>query len=253
MMMRTLLVDDEPLARQRLRLLLAEEPDVEIIGECANGTEAIAAIEKEAPDLVFLDVQMPGADGFEVLRGLAPEKMPVVIFVTAFDQHAVRAFEAQALDYLLKPFKPSRLTETVARARQHLQNRQAGEAARGILELLGKRPQGPAYLTRLAIRDTERTIFLKTADIDSIEAAGKYVVVHVGKESHLLREALSTLETQLDPEKFLRISRSALVNLDRIKELQPMFKGEHVIVLQNGRHLPMTLGLREVEKALKFS
>ena len=253
MKIRALLVDDESLARQRLRLLLKEETDIEIVGECADGRGAVATVEREAPNLLFLDVQMPGMDGFAVLKAIPPENMPVVIFTTAHEQHAIRAFEAHALDYLLKPFKAARFKDAVARAREHLATRQAGTAAKGLLELLGRRADTPGYLTRLAIKDGDRMIFLKVGDIDTIEAAGKYVVVHSGKENHVLRETLAGLEAQLDPEKFLRISRPAIVNLDRIKELQPMFKGEHVVVLQNGRQLAMTRGLREVEKALKFS
>lgn len=253
MKIRTLLVDDEPHARQRLRLLLADEPDIDIVGECGDGTSAAEAIAREHPDLVFLDVQMPGMDGFEVLKTVPTERMPVVIFTTAHGEHAIRAFEAHALDYLLKPFTTARLKDAVARAREHITTRQAGTAAKGLLDLLGRRTDTPAFLTRLAIKDGDRMVFLKVSDIDSIEAAGKYVVVHLGKENHVLRETLAGLESQLDPEKFLRVSRSAIVNLDQVRELQPMFKGEHVLVLRNGRQLPMTRGLREVEQALKFS
>jgi two-component system LytT family response regulator len=258
MKIRALIVDDEPLARQRVRLLAQAEPDLEIVGECADGSEALAAFARSPPDLLFLDVQMPEMDGFELLERLPRERLPVVIFTTAYDQHAVRAFEAHALDYLLKPFKPERFQAAIARAREHLTSRQAGAAARGLLELLGarkgRRAAAPTpFLTRLTVKTSDAVVVLKTADIDSIEAAGKYVAVHVGRESHILRDTLAALEAQLDPEKFLRISRGAIVNLDRVKELQPMFKGEHVIVLQNGRRLAMTRGLREVEQALRFS
>jgi len=259
MKIRALIVDDEPLARQRIRLLARDEPDLEIIGECASGHDALAAIERDPPALLFLDVQMPEMDGFELLQKLPREKLPAIIFTTAYDQHAVRAFETHALDYLLKPFKPERFQAAVARAREHLANREASTAARGLLDLLAARPNQPAapatahFLTRLTIKTDDKVVVLKTADIDSIESAGNYVAVNVGKESHILRETLGALETQLDPEIFLRVSRSAIVNLDRVKELQPMFKGEHVIVLHNGKRLPMTRGLREVEQALKFS
>ena len=259
MKIRALIVDDEPLARQRIRLLARDEPDLELIGECAGGKDALAAIERDPPNLLFLDVQMPEMDGFEVLQKLPRERLPVVVFTTAYDQHAVRAFEAHALDYLLKPFQPERFKAAVARAREHLANQQASSAARGLLDLLAGRPSLPAatvatnILTRLTIKTDEKMVVIKSADIDSIESAGNYVAVNVGKESHILRETLNALETQLDPEKFLRVSRSAIVNLDRVKELQPMFKGEHIIVLQNGKRLAMTRGLREVEQALKFS
>ena len=258
MKIRALVVDDEPLARQRIRLLAHDEPDLELIGECASGKDALAAIERDPPDLIFLDVQMPEMDGFEVLQNLPRERLPVVVFTTAYDKHAVRAFEAHALDYLLKPFQPERFKAAVARAREHLANQQASSAARGLLDLLAARqglPAAPAatnFLTRLTIKTDDKMVVIKTADIDSIESAGNYVAVTIGKESHILRETLNALAAQLDPEKFLRVSRSAIVNLDRVKELQPMFKGEHIILLQNGKRLAMTRGLREVEQALKF-
>ncbi|HTI70360.1 MAG TPA: LytTR family DNA-binding domain-containing protein [Candidatus Limnocylindria bacterium] len=259
MIIRTLIVDDEPLARQRIRLLARDEPDLEILGECACGPDALVAVERDAPDLLFLDVQMPEMDGFELLQRLPREQLPVVIFTTAYDRHAVRAFETHALDYLLKPLQPGRFKAAVARAHEYLANRQASTAARGLLDLLAARQVPSAvsastpYLTRLTIKGDDKVVVIKTADIDSIESAGNYVAVHVGKESHILRETLNALETQLVPEKFLRVSRSTIVNLDRVKELQPMFKGEHVIVLQSGKRLTMTRGLlREVEQALKF-
>jgi len=256
MKIRALIVDDEPLARQRIRLFARDEPALELIGECPNAADALAAIERDSPDLLFLDVQMPEMDGFELLEKLPRERLPVVIFTTAFDQHAVRAFEAHALDYLLKPFQPERFKAAVARAQEHLATRQASSAARGLLDLLASRQTSPAnvqYLTRLTIKNDDKVSVIKTADIDSIDSAGNYVAVNVGKESHILRESLNALEKQLDPEKFFRVSRSAIVNLDRVKELQPMFRGEHIIVLQNGKRLPMTRGLlREVQQALKF-
>jgi two-component system LytT family response regulator len=271
MKIRTLIVDDEPLARRRVRQLAAEEPDLEFVGECGDGTEALAAIAEHAPDLVFLDVNMPGLDGLGVAQKLPRERAPVIIFTTAYDQHAVRAFEARALDYLLKPLTAERFRAAVARAREHLAERRAGAAARGLLDLLAARqseaasplsspapaPAGSeaqaAYLTRLTIKTDDRLVVLRAEDIDSIEAAGNYVSVHAGKESHILRDTLANLESQLPPEKFLRISRATIVNLDRVKELQPGFKGEHVVVLRDGRKLAMTRGLREVEQALRFS
>jgi two-component system LytT family response regulator len=259
MKIRALIVDDEPLARQRIRMLAQDEPDLDIIGDCASSADALAAIERDPPDLLFLDVQMPEIDGFELLQKLPRERLPLVVFTTAYDKHAVRAFEAHALDYLLKPFQPERFRAAVARAHEHLANKQASSAARGLLELLAARqsssalPTASQCLTRLTIKSDDRVIVIKTADIDSIESAGNYVAVNVGKEAHILRETLNALESQLDPEKFLRVSRSAIVNLDRVKELQPMFKGEHIIVLQNGKRITMTRGmLREVEQALKF-
>jgi len=258
MKIRALIVDDEPLARQRIRLLARDEPDLELIGECGSAADALAVIGRDLPDLLFLDVQMPEMDGFKLLQKLPRDRLPIVIFTTAYDKHAVRAFEAHALDYLLKPFQPERFKAAVARAQEHLATKQASSAARGLLDLLATRQNSPVasavqYLTRLTVKTDDKVSVVKTADIDSIESAGNYVSVNVGKESHILRDSLNALEKQLDPEQFLRVSRSAIVNLDRVKELQPMFKGEHIIVLQNGRRLPMTRGLlRELEQALKF-
>jgi two-component system LytT family response regulator len=253
MKIRTLIVDDEPLARQRIRLLLENETDIEIAGEAADGNAAIAALLNDAPDLLFLDVQMPGMDGFEVIKAIPPDKLPVVIFTTAYEQHALQAFEAHALDYLLKPFKACRFKDAVSHAREQLASRRAGEATKELLDLIGRKSDAPNHLTRLTVKDGGRMVILKVSEIDAIEAAGKYVVVHSGKENHILRETLTALESQLAPNHFLRISRSAIVNLDHIRELQPMFKGEHIVLLRNGLKLPMTRGLREMEHLLKFS
>ncbi len=259
MKIRALIVDDEPLARERIRLFARDMPELEILGECASAEEALAAIERDAPDLLFVDVQMPEMDGFRMLEQLPRERLPLVIFTTAYDQHAVRAFEAHALDYLLKPFQPDRFKAAVTRAQDYFIGRQERSAAQGLLDLLASRqgafslPAASQYLTRLTIKTDDKVVVIKTSEIDSIESAGNYVAVNVGKETHILRDSLSALEKQLDPERFRRVSRSAIVNLDRVKELQPMFKGEHIIVLQNGKSLPMTRGLfREVEQALKF-
>ena len=264
--LRALIIDDEPLARKRIQLLAVDEPELTIIGECASGHDALAAIERDPPDLLFLDIQMPEMDGFELLEKISREHLPLVIFTTAYDQHAVRAFETHALDYLLKPFKPARFKTAVARARAHLADRHSTTAANGLIELLAARqiavppptahaapPPAAHYLSRITVKTGEKVLVVKTADIDSIESAGNYVAVNIGKDCHILRETLNALESQLNPEHFLRVSRSAIVNLDHIKELQPMFKGEHVIILHNGKSLAMTRGLREVEQALKFS
>ncbi len=258
MKIRALIVDDEPLARQRIRLLADDEPDLQCVGECSSGADAIAAIGRNPPDLIFLDVQMPEMDGFAVLEEIPRDRLPAIVFTTAYDKHAVRAFEIHALDYLLKPIEPRRFKAAVARVREHLRTQQTSSAARGLLELLASRKDSTAapaiqYLTRLPIKTGDKVAVVKTADIDTIESAGNYVCVNAGKESYILRETLNALEMQLDPETFLRVSRSAIINLERVKELQPMFKGEHIIVLQNGKRLAMTRGLlREVEQALKF-
>jgi two-component system, LytTR family, response regulator len=249
---RALIVDDEPLARQRVRLLLSEEPDVEAIGESRDGFEAVDQIQATKPDLVFLDVQMPDMDGFEVLRRVPQALLPVVIFTTAYDQHALRAFEVNALDYLLKPFKPTRFKEAVQRTREILANKQAGIATRGLLALLGQTPAPAGQLARLAVKTPGKVAFVEVNEIQAIEAAGKYAVVHVAKENHVLRETMSSLESHLPPQRFLRISRSVIVNIDQIQELQSMFKGENLVVLKNGKSYPTTRPIREIQQRLEF-
>ena len=254
MKIRTLIVDDEPLARERMRMFLAEEPDIEVLAECEDGFKAVEKITATTPDLLFLDVQMPDMDGFEVLRRLPETVLPVVIFTTAHDQHAIRAFDSSALDYLLKPFKPARFKAALQRAREIINNKQAAAAARNLLAALGQ-PAIPAphpQLTRLAVKTEGRVIFVPLETIQAIEAAGKYAVVHVGKENHLLRETMASLEAQLPPTRFLRISRSVIVSIDQIQELQPMMKGENVIVLKNGKRYPTTRPLRELQHKLAF-
>jgi two-component system, LytTR family, response regulator len=252
MKIRALIVDDEQLARQRVRLLLDEEPDVEVIGESADGFDAVEQIQATRPDLLFLDVQMPEMDGFEVLRRIPQALLPVVIFTTAYDQHALLAFEANALDYLLKPFKPARFKGAVQRARDLITNKQAAVAARGLLSLLGQKPAPEGQLTRLAVKTPGKVTFVEVDQIQAIEAAGKYAVVHVGKENHILRETMSSLESHLPPQRFLRISRSVIVNIDQIQELQPMFEGENLVVLKNGKTYPTTRPIREIQQKLEF-
>jgi two-component system LytT family response regulator len=257
MKIRTIIVDDEPLARERVRTLLQSETDFEVICECGNGDEALEAIRKHQPELVFLDIQMPGRDGFEVVKALgqAQDPAPFIIFVTAYDQHAIKAFEVHALDYLLKPFKQTRFQETLARVRRQLSERQTSRLPPQWLALLEQAPAPPPreHLTRIAVRVGERTVFVKTSEIECIESAGNYVVLQVGKENHIVRETLTALESTLDPRQFIRISRSALVNADQIKEFRPLFKGEHAVLLRNGKQLTMTRGLREVQELMKFS
>jgi two-component system LytT family response regulator len=245
MKIRTLIVDDEPLARERIRTLLADEPDLEIIGECANGAEALAAIQNQKPDLLFLDVQMPEMDGFEVLEKISADKIAAVIFVTAYDQYALRAFEVRALDYLLKPFDRERFDKALQRARTQIQQAASGDLNQRLLALLEDLRAEKKWLARLVIKSGGRVFFLKVDEIDWIEAAGNYARLHVARESHLLRETIKNLETQLDPNKFLRINRSTIVRIDRIKELQPWFHGEHVIILQDGTQLTSSRGYRE--------
>ena len=246
------IVDDEPLARERIRTLLAGEADIEVIAECASGADAHAAFRKRAPDLVFLDVQMPEMDGFALLRALAPP-LPLVIFATAFDEHAVPAFEIHALDYLLKPFKPARFRAALVRAREQLAKKTGDDTTRRLLALLESRPKEPAHLSRLVVRDRDRVRFVKTTEIDWLEASGNYVVIHAGKENFVMRETLAALEAQLSPAEFFRLSRSALVRLDRVKEVEPAFNDEHVVVLATGARLSLTRGVRELQDRLRFA
>jgi two-component system LytT family response regulator len=246
MKIRTVIVDDEPLARERLRKLLAAEPDLEIVAECGDGAEAVEVIDRETPDLVFLDIQMPELDGFGVVEHMSPARPPEVVFVTAFNQHAVRAFEVHALDYLLKPFDRERLQRCLARARTRLQQARSGELNQKLTALLAEmRPAETKTADRLAIKTGGKVVFVKTSDIDWIEAADNYVNLHVGADSHLLRETMTAIEARLDPKHFLRVSRSAIVNVDRIKELQPMFHGDYTIILRNGAKLGLSRNYRE--------
>jgi len=242
---RVLLVDDEPLAREMLREMLQNDPQVEIVGESCNGREALEAIRSESPDLIFLDVQMPEVGGFEVLNSLDKDKLPYVIFVTAYDQYAVRAFEVQALDYLLKPFDQERFDVSWQRAKTQLSRDRNSGTDQRILTLLEELKAGNRYLERLVIKAGGRIYFLDTAEIDWIEAEGNYVSVHSAKKSHLLRETISSLESQLDPKKFVRIHRSSIVRLDFIHELQPWFHGEYRVILQDGTQLTLSRNHRE--------
>ncbi len=241
---RVLLVDDESLAREMLREMLQDDPQVTIVGESCNGREALEAVRSHTPDLIFLDVQMPELGGFEVLEALGRE-IPRVIFVTAYDQYAVRAFEVHALDYLLKPFDQERFDISWQRARAQILRDRNGGTDQRILALLEEMKAGNKYLERLVIKASGRIYFLETADIDWIEAEGNYVSVHCAKKSHLLRETISSLEAQLDPKKFLRIHRSSIVRIDRIQELQPWFHGEYRIILQNGTQLTLSRNYRD--------
>ncbi|MGH3111915.1 MAG: LytR/AlgR family response regulator transcription factor [Gaiellaceae bacterium] len=241
---RALIVDDEPLARKRIQRLLKEEPDVEVVGECADGRQAVAAIRRDAPDLVFLDVQMPELDGFGVLEAVGAERMPAVVFVTAYDEHALRAFEVSALDYLMKPFLPERFQRALKRARRQLRSDAEGGTREKLLELLALVGGGRRHLDRLLIKNDSRVYFLKAEEIDWIEAAGNYVQLHVGKDVHLLRETMARLEAGLDPARFLRIHRSTIVNLDRVKEMHPWFSGELVVLLHDGTQLRLSRGYR---------
>jgi two-component system LytT family response regulator len=243
---RTLVVDDEPLARERIRALLSEQPDIDVVGEARDGEEAVSAILAHAPDLVFLDIQMPKMDGFEVIKTIGPENMPLVVFVTAYDQHALKAFDVRALDYLLKPFDRERFAESIGRVRQAIERSGSDEIGRRLLELVRElKPGGAQRSDRLVIKSAGRLFFLRIDEIDWVEAAGNYVKLHVGTDEHLLRETMNGIEVKLDPDKFFRIHRSRIVNMERIKELQPWFNGEYVVILRNGTKLTLSRGYRE--------
>jgi two-component system LytT family response regulator len=242
---RTLIVDDEPIARARVLSLLGDEPDIDVVGECSNGPQAVSAITEKSPDLIFLDVQMPEMDGFEVARTLGPDRMPAVVFVTAFDQYALQAFEVHALDYLLKPFSAQRFKSALSHARQQLAQRQATTIGRQVLEMLPEMGRRERAVDRLVVKSSGRVYFVRIADIDWCEAAGNYVSLHVGQQSHLIRETMSRLESQLDARQFVRVHRSTIVNVDRIQEMRSSFNGEHVLHLRDGTRLTLSRGYRD--------
>lgn len=248
--MRVIIVDDEPLARDRLRSLLAKESDIQIVAECGDGREAVTAIRRENPDLVFLDIQMPELDGFGVLAQLKGGHLPLIIFVTAFDEFAVKAFEVHALDYLLKPFDKDRLKQAVGYARDRLKSPNPADLTdrlNALLETLQPSGggDGRGATDRIAVKLDGRVIFLRPGEIDWIEAQDNYVKLHAGREAHLVRDTLSNFETRLDARRFIRIARSTIVNIDRVKEMQPMFHGEYVVILHDGTKLTMSRGYRE--------
>jgi two-component system LytT family response regulator len=245
---RTLIVDDERIAREGIRMHLAGEQDVEIIGECANGLEAVSSIQEKLPDLVFLDVQMPGLDGFSVIEAVGLDALPAVIFVTAYDKYALRAFDIHALDYLLKPFDRERFLTALARARVHIERAAEDGLNSRLLSLLADLKAGqegllessnirPKYLERLVIKSAGHISFIGVEEIDWIEAADNYVELHAGRDAHLVRETMNALEAKLNPARFLRIRRSTIINIERIKELRPLFKGEYSVILKSGKEL----------------
>lgn len=256
---KTLIIDDEPLARRNLRLLLEKDPQIEILDECRNGREAVKAINAMSPDLIFLDIQMPEMDGFDVLERVGSKKVQAIIFVTAFDQYALKAFDVHALDYLLKPFDDERFAHALERAKRQIEAREIDRLSQRLLALLEGREserkgskQQPDYLTRLMVKVAGRVTLLKVEEIDFIEADGNYAKLHVGRKSHLLREKMHDLEGRLDPAKFVRIHRSVIVNLDRIKEMHPHFNGDYIVVLEDGRKLRLSRTRREnLEARLK--
>jgi two-component system LytT family response regulator len=231
---RVLVADDEQPARQRLIDLLRRDGQVTAVLEASDGLAAVEVIEREHPDLVLLDVQMPELDGLGVLDAVGPEKMPLTVFVTAYDQHAMRAFESNALDYLLKPYSDERLEATLARARKRLREQKAGEFGQRLLHMLAAAPRREQYLDRLVVKSAGTTHFLRVAEIDWIEGAGVYVNLHVAGKALLYRSALNQLETRLDPVRFVRVHRSAIINIDSILRLEPASHGEFDVILKHG-------------------
>ena len=253
MTLRTLIVDDEPVARRRVRRLLRLDPEVQIVGECGDGAAAVDAVRTLSPDLVLLDVQMPELDGFSTLQALSPDEIPVVIFVTAFDRYALRAFDVHALDYLLKPVDGERLAVALGRARARVAERRShasvalDERLAGLLrELAGER----RYLTRLPVRSQGRLVIVDLSDVDWIAAADNYVTLHAGDQQHLLRDTMGRLERELDPDRFVRIHRSSIVRIDRIKELLPDFHGDYTLILKNGTRLTLSRTYRAKVEAV---
>ena len=243
-----LIVDDEPLARDKIKQHLKSHTDIVVAGECGDGRSAVDAIRKLKPDLVFLDVQMPGGDGFEVLEALEGEVVPAIVFVTAFDKYAVRAFEVHALDYLLKPFDRERFDDAIGRVISRLADRDAAGAEQRLVALMEEIKSGASverYADRLVIRTRGRVIFLSTAEIDWVEAAANYVRFHSGKNVHLMRDTMTNVEAKLDPEQFVRIHRSFIVRIDSIREMEPWSHGEYTLVLKDGTQLTSSRGYRD--------
>ncbi len=252
MPVRILIVDDEPLARDTVRLLLDEQEGVEIVGEAKNGDEAVEMIGSENPDIVFLDIQMPGKTGFEVIEAVGAENMPVIVFATAYDEYALKAFEAQALDYLLKPYDDERFEEALSRARKRVSERKIGSLSDQLVALVAdhkvekrvERSAGPIEvrdrLERILIKERDSVFFVKTENIDLIEAAKDYVVIHVGQKTHLIRETMARMEKRLNPDLFVRIHRSSIVNIERIKELKSYFHGDYIVYMKDGSELKLS-------------
>jgi two-component system LytT family response regulator len=250
MKLRAVIIDDEPIARLRIRRLLQPDPDCEVIGEYGDGESAVAGICAERPDLVFLDVQMAEMDGFEVTKRVGLERMPVTIFVTAHDHYALRAFDAHALDYLLKPFGKARFEEALGRAKQHIAGGVNRQALRSVVAMLGPPASRSRYPDQLPVNEHGHVVFVCTADIDWIEAAGNYARLHVGSRQFEVRETLTTIGSKLDPLKYVRIHRSTIVNVSSIKEIHPWFGGHHLVVLNNGTELRMSRYPRDVARQL---
>lgn len=250
--LRAIVVDDEPAARRGVRLLLERDAEIEIVGEAATGTEAAALMRRERPDLAFLDVQMPGGTGFDALREVAPAERPVVVFVTAYDEHALRAFEVHAVDYLLKPFDDARFAAALARVKDEVRRRRGDRMNARLIRLLEllQHPALPATAAaapaeRILVKSSGEIFFLKSEEIDWIEAEGDYMKFHAAGRAHLMRETMARLEARLDPARFVRIHRSTIVNIDRVQKLSPTFGGEYAVMLRDGTRLKLSRGYHE--------
>ena len=242
MSLTALVVDDEPIARHAVVRLLREDPDIEVAGECGDGVSAVAAIRDLSPDLVFLDIQMPAITGLDVVATIGAARMPATIFVTAYEQFAVRAFEANAVDYLVKPFSRERFAETLRRAKQRLATARGTDAdtTARILQALASLQQRDAYLERLPVREDERVVLVDVDDIVWIKASGNTVRLHLADRVHDLRETMSALAARLDPRRFARVHRSAIINIRRVKDIHPWFNGYHVVTMDTGQQLRMS-------------
>lgn len=256
MKMRTLIVDDEPLAREWLRSLLSREDDVEVVGEASDGFRAVLAIQETRPDIVFMDVQMPGLDAFGVLQTLGARDLPALVFVSAFESYALRAFDVEALDYILKPFGQERLHATLERLRTRIRARHAGEALGRLSSLVEELSALRSYPVWLLVRANGRSYFVRVSDIDWVEAARNNVVLHVGKAAHVYHDTMQGIEGKLDGRRFLRIHRSTIVNIERVKELEPWFNGDTLVVLRDGSKLTLSAtyrpALRSFRKPVAF-
>lgn len=251
-MIRALIVDDEPLPRERVRTLLAERPDIELIGECRDGREAVNVILAERPDLIFLDIQMPALDGFEVIEAISAEYLPAIVFITAFDEYAIRAFEVNAIDYLLKPINAARFEQALRRATDRLNQSNANVPApeRKLLDLIAGLRAAQPYTTRFVVRSGSKLSFVRASDVDWIDAADNYVRLHVAGREHLVRETLKSVESQLNPETFIRVHRSIIINLDRVESVEPSFHGEYVVTMKDGAKLTTSRSYSERLRAL---
>jgi two-component system, LytTR family, response regulator len=245
MKIRTVIVEDEPLARERLRMLLEKDSEIEVIAECGDGRSAVTAINEHHPDLVFLDIQLPERNGFDVISDLGSSRLPAIIFVTAYDRFALKAFEVHAIDYLLKPFDIERFERALRHAKSQLGKSESKGQDEAIRELAGNLRSERSGTKRISIKSSGKLIFIRTDEIDFVEAADNYVKVHVGSDLHVVRDTLGAFESRLPSDDFVRISRSCIINLDRVKELQPLEYGEYEVLLQDGTHLRLTRGFRQ--------